>query len=141
MRMERVVEKKEQSKLITEYSNIVNPFGNNEFKLKEPIQYLDDVKISLELNEGRNHYTSLNMYTNSYKARFEDKERGWLYDTFVPIQRNRNNGYINMGHYYLNGSDGCPVDEVVRLDYRANRVSYDHHYTTVSIGNGGVTIL
>lgn len=114
-------------KLLAEYSNIVNPFGNNEFKLKEPIQYLDTVEIALALQEGRNHYTRLNLSTNSSQAKFGDDEKGWFYDTFVPIQRKRNNGYISIGHYYLNGSDGRPIDEVVRLDYKAIRDSYDDH--------------
>lgn len=33
----------------------------------------------------------------------------------------------SMGNYYVNGSDGRPVDEVVRLDYKANRDNYDEH--------------
>lgn len=115
-------------KLLAEYSNIVNPFGNNEFKLKDPIQYLDAVEIALELQEGRNHYTRLILSTNSSQARFENGEKGWFYDSFLPIQRKRNNGYISIGHYYYsNGSDVYPVDEVVHLDYKAIRDSYDDH--------------
>ncbi len=114
-------------KLLAEYSNIVNPFGNNEFKLKEPIQYLSDVEVNLAIQEGREHYTRLKLSTNSSRSKFEDDKNGWFYDTFVSIQRNRINGYINIGHYYMNGSDGCPVDEVVRLDYKANMNSYHKH--------------
>ena len=114
-------------KLLAEYSNIVNPFGNKELNLKEPIQYLDAVEVTLALKEGRNHYTRLTLFTNSSEAKFVDDETGWFYDTFVPIQRNRNNGYISMGHYFLNGSDGRPVDEVVRLDYKVNKDNYKHH--------------
>lgn len=114
-------------RVLAEYSNIVNPFGNSELKIKDPIQYLDAVEVTLAMQEGRKHYTMLNLSTNSSQSKFEDDENGWFYDTFVPIQRNRINGYINMGHYYMNGSDGRTVDEVVRLDYKANRDNYDDH--------------
>ena len=126
-RMERLY------KLLAEYSNIVNPFGNKEFNLKEPIQYLEAVEVTLALKEGRNHYTRLTLATNSSEAAFVDDEKGWFYDTFVPIQRNRNNGYINMGHYYSNGSDGRPVDEVVRLDYKVNKDNYKHHPNDIDL--------
>ena len=114
-------------KLLSEYSNIVNPFGNNKFKLKEPIQYLDAVKTSLAMKEGKEHYTRLIMRTNSCQARFNEDENGWCYDTFVPIQRNRNNGNIIMGHHYSNGNDAYEVDEVVYLSYKAIRYSYNPH--------------
>lgn len=114
-------------RVLAEYSNIVNPFGNSKLKVKDPIQYLDAVEITLAMQEGRKHYTRLNLSTNSSQSKFEDDENGWFYDTFVPIQRNRINGYIHMGHYYMNGSDGRPVDEVVRLDYKANSDNYDEH--------------
>lgn len=120
-------------KLLAEYSNIVNPFGNKELNLKEPIQYLDAVAVTLALKEGRNHYTRLTLSTNSFEAKFVDEETGWFYDTFVPIQRNQNNGYIDMGHYYSNGSDGRPVDEVVRLYYKVNKDSYHHHPDNIDL--------
>ena len=120
-------------KLLAEYSNIVNPFRNKELNLKEPIQYLDAVEVTLALNEGRNYYTRLTLSINSSEAEFVDDEKGWFYDTFVPIQRNRNNGYISMGHYFLNGSDGRPVDEVVRLDYKVNRDNYKHHPNDIDL--------
>ena len=47
--------------------------------------------------------------------------------TMILIQKNRKNGYISLGHYYTNGNDRRPVDEVVRLYYKTNRDSYDHH--------------
>lgn len=113
---------------LTEYSDLVNPYGNKEFKLKDPIQYLDTVDVTLAMQEGRNHYTGLILSTNSTEAMFkQDDKEGWFYETFVPIQRKRMAGYVNIGHYYLNGRDGRPVDEVVRLYYKANDGSYDEH--------------
>lgn len=118
-------------KLLAEYSNIVNPFGNSEFKLKTPIQYLDVLDVALAMKEGRDHYTQLTLDTKtksrSAQAIFKEDADGWFYGTTVSIQRNRSNGYISMGHYYNNGNDNRPVDEVVRLDYTANKDSYDKH--------------
>lgn len=120
-------------KVLAEYSNIVNPFANSELQIKDPIQYLDTVEVTLAMQEGRKPYTRLNLSTGSYQAKFEDDENSWFYDTFVLIQRNRNNGYINMGHYYLKGNDGRSVDEVVRLDYNAIEGSYDDHPNDIDL--------
>ena len=38
-----------------------------------------------------------------------------------------------MGHYYVNGSDGRPVDEVVHLYYKANRDNYDEHPDNIDL--------
>ena len=35
--------------LLMKYSDIVNPFGNEQFSIKEPIQYLDTVGVNLSL--------------------------------------------------------------------------------------------
>lgn len=113
-------------KLLAEYSNIVNPFGNNKFKLKEPIQYLDAVDVFFELQEGKKHYMMLTLSTNSFESIFADTENGWFYDTFVPIQRKGIGGSIKMRHYYVNGSDGHPVDEAVYLKYKSNSYNLDN---------------
>lgn len=120
-------------RVLAEYSNIVNPFGNSELRIKDPIQYLDAVEVTLAMQEGRKHYTSLNLSTNSCLSKFHDDENGFSYDTFVPIQKNRINGYIDMSHYYTNGSDGHPVDQVVRLYYKANRYSHDEHLNDIDL--------
>lgn len=118
-------------KVLAEYSNIVNPFANSVLKIKDPIQYLDTVEVTLAMQEGS--YTSLNLSTNSYQAKFKDDKNGWFYNTFVPIQRNRNNGYLCMGHYYSNGNDGRPIDEVVYLDYNAIEDSYADHPDNIDL--------
>lgn len=113
-------------KVLTEYSNTVNPFGNTDLNLKDldfkkPTQYLDDVQVSIALREEK-PYKRLILSTNSSKATFAEDEKGWFYDTYVP----QGNGYIGMGHYYSNGI-GRPVDEVVRLHYKVNTDNYDRH--------------
>lgn len=112
-------------KLLTEYSNIVNPFGNSELKFKEPIQYLDAVNVDLALKRG--HYTQLNLSSTSCRAKFNDDEDGWCYDTAVLTQKKRKNGWIHMGHYYNNGNDNRPIDEIVRLSYDVDTKGYNHH--------------
>lgn len=106
-------------KLLAEYRNIANPFRNKEFSFKEPIQYLDDVEVTFALKEGKQRYTKLTLSTNSSQAKFKDDEKGWYYDTLVITQTKGTVGSINMRYYYSNGSDGSPVDEVVRLYYKA----------------------
>lgn len=118
-------------KVLAEYSNIVNPFANSEFKIKDPIQYLDTVEVTLAMQEGS--YTSLKLSTNLYQAKFKDDKNGWFYNTYVSIQRNRNNGYLCMGHYYSNGNDGRPIDEVVYLDYNAIKDSYADHPDNIDL--------
>lgn len=47
-------------KLLVEYSKVVNPFGNCEFKIKEPIEYLD--KVDVELAAG--HEETVDAYSD-----------------------------------------------------------------------------
>lgn len=106
--------------LLAEYSNIVNPFADSRLSLAEPAQYLDTVDISIS-DKPR-----LTMFSDSahINTDFSIDSTGWYYDTFLSLQKNRKNATIHMGHYYENGSDGQPIDEVVRLYYKANRDKY-----------------
>ena len=121
-------------KLLAEYSNIVNPFGNNELKLKEPIQYFDVADVSLTVRGE--HDTKLKIFTNSILAKFDKNEDGWSYDTFVLTQRNRINGYINMGHYYVSGSEGRPEDEVICLECEAYKGNNNGINLRISLKTG-----
>lgn len=112
-------------KLLAEYSNIVNPFGNSELKFKEPTEYLDTVDVSLAFKKDL--YTRLNLSTNSCQTNFNNDKDGWHYNTAVSIQKNHKNGSIHMGHYYTNGNDNRPIDEVVHLSYYVKTNSYNSH--------------
>lgn len=114
-------------KKLVEYSNIVNPFGNDTFDLKDPVEYLDSLKFSLASKEGENPYARLTLEGRSSQAKYDNDADGWCYDSMILIQKNRKNGYISFGHYYTNGNDHRPVDEVVRLYYKTIRGGYDHH--------------
>ena len=117
----------ELCKKLAEYSNIVNPFGNDTVDLKEPIEYFDSLKLSIESKEGENPYARLALEGRSSQAIYNNDFDGWCYYTMILFQKNRKNGYISLGHHYTNGKDRRPVDEVVCLDYRTNIDSYAHH--------------
>lgn len=114
-------------KVLAKYSNIVNPFGNSELKIKDPIQYLDTVEVTLDMQKGIEPYTRLNLSTGSYQAEFVYDENSWFYKTVVLIQRNRNNGEIKIKHYYSKENDEHSFDEIVLLKYKAIKDSYNAH--------------
>lgn len=105
--------------LLTEYSNIVNPFADANLSLMEPIQYLDTVDISISDTPRLTMSNSTHIHTD-----FSIDSTGWYYNTFLSLQKDRKEGSISMGHYYENGSNGQPIDEVVHLFYNANLHKY-----------------
>jgi len=122
----------ELHKLLEEYSNVVNPFGNCDFKLKEPIGYLDKVKVGLAAGheESADAYSALTLTTSSSEAYFRCDSKGWIYRSSVLVQNDYKNGYIHFFHYYENGRNNRNVDEVVYLDYdvqRTGKAPYDSH--------------
>jgi len=106
-------------KLLKEYSNVVNPFGNSDFKIKEPIEYLDKVTVQLTAGheESFDAYSWLTLKSKSLETTFSINSEGWSYKSSVPVQKNYKNGCINFYHYYENGTKNTNVDEVVYLDY------------------------
>lgn len=124
---------KELYKLLIEYHNVVNPFGSSEIQLKEPIEYLDNIDVSLLANNGSKGYANLCMSTNCAKVKFHNDTEGWYYDTFVYIQKYRKNGYVNFGHYYNNGQEHRAIDEVVRLYCKVNTHICIEDYNNVNL--------
>lgn len=104
--------------LLAEYSNIVNPFADSKLSLMEPIQYLDTVDISIS------ERPRLVLGSTSVQTGFSIDSTGWYYHSSLPLQKDRKNAFISMGHYYDNGNDGQPIDEVVFLSYNANLDKY-----------------
>lgn len=120
----------ELRKLLEEYSNVVNPFGNCNFKLKEPIEYLDKVKVGLAAGheESADAYSVLTLTSPSSEAYFRYDSKGWTYRSSVLVQNNHKNGFIHFYHYYENGRNNRNVDEVVYLYYdvqRTGKAPYD----------------
>lgn len=113
----------ELRKLLEEYSNIVNPFGNSEFNIKEPIQYLDKVNVQLVAGheESVNAYSALTLTSKSSNAYFKRDSKGWTYRSIIQVHEKRKPACIFFCHYYENGSNNRNVDEVVYLDYDVRR--------------------
>ena len=59
-------------KLLEEYSDVVNPFGNGNFNLKEPIEYLDKIKVQLSAGheESSDAYSRLTLNSPSLETFF-----------------------------------------------------------------------
>lgn len=106
-------------KLLEEYSNVVNPFGNEDFNLKEPIEYLDKIKVQFSAGheESSDAYSKLVLKSPTFETFFSIDSEGWTYRSSVHAQ----NGLIHFYHYYENGSNNRSVDEVVYLDYNVQR--------------------
>ena len=111
-------------KTLDEYKNIVNPYGNNELDLKDPIEYLDCINVSLEKWEGKNPYTSLILSSNSCQAKYKEDENGCFYDSVVPIQKDYKNGHIHLEYYCENENGINPVDELVHFYYKFDEECY-----------------
>jgi len=120
-------------KLLVEYSNIINPFGNNDVKIKEQGQHFDAVECFLEVHEVLTQSTELFFATDSAHSMFKKDETGWFYNTKILLQKNRINGFLQMGHYYHNGNDGKPIDEVVHLYYTTDRDSFAYHPNRIDL--------
>jgi hypothetical protein len=112
---------------LAEYSNIVNPFGNDTIDLKEPIDF-DGLKLSIASKEGKKPHVLLVLGGRLSRVVYANNSYGWSYDTSIHIQKNGKNGYIQLDHFYINGNDRRPDDEVIWLDYSVNRDSYAHHH-------------
>lgn len=109
---------KEFYKLVLEYDNIANPFCKKADLLKNPSEYLDKVDISLSF--GTNNSVSVGLTAKEkLSTDFSDYAKGWYYHTngWNDIEKGEESGYTSMGHYYSNGLDKQPIDEVVYLDY------------------------
>jgi hypothetical protein len=115
-------------KKIAEFDSLVNPFSNNELVLKDPIEYLDRLKLSIRYKEDDEEpFARFYLEEESIEIKYDNDPDGWTYNTLMYVQRNGLNGCINLIHYYEKGDKSKPADEVIYLDYDANRKSYDDH--------------
>jgi hypothetical protein len=116
----------ELHQLLEEYSSVINPFGNNKFKIKEPIEYLDKVKVQLSAgyDEGGDAYSRLTLLCQSFETLFSMNSEGWTYRSSGLIQKDNKNGFIRLSHYY-----GKCEGEIVYLDYKVEREEEDNFKT------------
>ena len=122
---------KELYKKLEEFSKIVNPFSNETLNLKEPIEYLNRLKISIAVKE--NEYVKLTLSEKLTENKFEYYSSGWDYETEMFIRKNGKNSCIYFGHYYRKGDAYEPEEEIIRLKYRANSDSYDNYPEDISL--------
>lgn len=104
-------------KLLENYSNLVNPFGNAKLNFKDPICYFDKINISFAESDKINFYTRLNLKNLSTAISYNNDSNGFSYQCSTTIQEQRQNKNVLISYYYNNGSNGYPVDKVVYLDY------------------------
>ena len=115
-------------KKIAEFDSFVNPFSNNALVLKDPIEYIDRLKLSIRYTEDDEEtFARFYLEEESIEIKYDNDPDGWTYNTLMYVQRNGLNGCINLIHYYEKGDKSKPADEVIYLDYDANRKSYDDH--------------
>ncbi len=102
-------------KLLKEYRNIVNPFGNCNFKIKEPIEYWDKLQMQLLVpwEEGPKGHSHLRLQGTSFKTYCSINPEECIYKSFVSVQKDRQNGYVYFYHYCCTKD----VDGFVKLAY------------------------
>ncbi len=122
-------------KLLAKYSNTVNPFGNNDLKIKGPGKHFKNVEAYLEVRKAFEPYTSLLFCTNSAHTTFTKNEEGFgfYYGTNILVQKNRMNSFLLMGYFSLNRKGDKPTDEIVHLNYTTNSNSFKHHPNKIDL--------
>lgn len=106
----------ELCKLVAEYDNMVNPFGNHELKLKQPTEYWDNVQVGLVSNEKSTH---LGINSDAIATEFHTNSTGWNYNTMAwnNEEKGQESGYTTISHYFVKGKDEKSSDEVIYLSY------------------------
>lgn len=119
---------KQLRNLLSEYASIINPFGNEQLHLKDPIEYLSSVSVDVSAPDEPKDSTYTYLTTSSSSAEHHKDCDGWSYNSMILLQKNRRNKSLHIGHYYNNGADKHAVDEVVYVDFsdRAESGYYNH---------------
>lgn len=119
---------KELYQVLSVYSKVVNPFCDSQLHFKDPIEYLNEVTLDVSGKITSKNTAYVYLSSNTSNADYHKDIEGWSYHSGVVLQRDRRNKYLCIGHYYNNGLDNRPVDEVVFVDYsdRAESGYYDH---------------
>lgn len=100
--------------LLYDFSRTINPFAESCVEIREPIDYMDIIKLCIAVND---RFVQFWLTDTPCQVTFKTGDNGWMYDATTTIDRKYHKALLCIGHYYNNGSDGRPVDEVVRLDY------------------------
>jgi len=95
--------------------------------------------MSLDIKEEKNSDYSnvrISLVKDNTKIGFVNNKNGWYYymSAFNDSCVGKDSGYTAISHYFNNGNDGLPVDEVVNLMYfTKDNVSEN---LSISIKNG-----
>lgn len=116
----------ELRKLLVQYDNMVNPFANSNLKLKEPIEYLDKIKIFCSI--GR-----VDLMTKLGKITFNITDKAYYYSSMIKVQKNGNLARIDIGHYYPKEHNTSALGEEVRLCYRARDEEWCDHPENIDL--------
>lgn len=110
----------ELQQVLTQFDRSVVPFGNGDLNLKAPAEYLDELDISIELEEGDEEYLGLSMANSQSQARtiYTSDSDGWEYSSKFPYQ----DGELLLYHYYHNGDGDHPANEGVCYSYQDSSV-------------------
>lgn len=116
MKESKVMLMSELCRLLDEFDNIVNPFVNAEFSVKEPSSYIDRVGIEVVQNHPS---ARLCLYTNSFELRYvlNGSCVAWSYSAVDNI--GQPGGFTLINHYYDNNpmNENHNNEEIVYLRY------------------------
>lgn len=99
--------------LLDEYYNLVQPFGNDNFVIKEAITDILDISLDIKC-----HFFELLLSNSHTELVFKETATYWYYSTMSYI----NDGYISITHLYKFENNYSFKDEIVYLT--ANTGSY-----------------
>lgn len=122
--------------LLKKYDDIVNPYGSGKYTFKEPIECLDKVNISIDACDNKlpNAWANLGLKASSSNAHYNVSEGGWCYRSVVFLPKK---GDIFIRHYFNNGNEQRPEDEVVSLTYHTQWRNIPRYlYLQISLKTG-----
>lgn len=113
-------------KVLSEFDNMVNPYGNSKLELSDPKEYLDKINIDIATCDDKKGYCSLSLSKGSIVADMSNNKNGVSYHVSAALQEKRKNVTLYMGHYYVPENESESDDEVVYLDYNTS-TDYKEH--------------
>ena len=118
----------ELHRLVAQFDVYANPYANGAFELKEPIEYLDKLDVTIACREGDTVHAHLIIMDKESRVEttYWYEYDGWRYEVTIPTLKNGKKGYISLGHYYTNNMANQGIDEVISLDYSADNEVLDH---------------
>lgn len=108
-------------KLLKEHRNVVNPFGIEGVKIKEPVKYIDKLDIKFSKSEKNEGSYWLTLKNTSYETYLRNSPTGWCYRSEIYLQENQKSDFILLIHYYEKESSNTVEDEIIYLKYNMKK--------------------